>query len=154
MIGFIASDPDAYAVFIGDNRSGGAGYLLTTSSMSSGIYFLAGNILSDSCSIELNKTGTYTFATKTESYVAQTPVEVIVTNAGTSGTGALTVALSGTGDLAEFTDAGKIHSWARDAMAWAVAEGIMEGNGDGTINPTGLATRAEVAQIFLNYFGK
>ena len=59
-----------------------------------------------------------------------------------------------TGDLAEFADAGKIHSWARDAMVWAVAEGIMEGNGDGTLNPTGLATRAEVAQIFLNYFGK
>jgi hypothetical protein len=29
--------------------------------------------------------------------------------------------------------------------------GIMNGNGDGTINPTGTATRAEAAQMLMNF---
>ena len=36
-------------------------------------------------------------------------------------------------------------------MRWAVGNGIMNGNGDGTLNPTGTATRAEAAQMLMNF---
>ena len=48
-------------------------------------------------------------------------------------------------------DAGKISSWAMDAMRWAVSEGITEGDETGAVNPTGSATRAEAAAIFMRF---
>ena len=53
--------------------------------------------------------------------------------------------------LAGFTDAGKINSWAKDAFAWAVANGVISGKGNGILDPKGTARRSEVAQIVLNY---
>ncbi len=58
------------------------------------------------------------------------------------------------GDLDRFTDADRISTWAVPAMRWAVAEGIMHGNSDGTITPAGKATRAEVAAMLKNYCEK
>jgi len=55
--------------------------------------------------------------------------------------------LSTTGDLSVFSDADAIHSWAKDAMQWAVGAGIISGMGDGTCAPQGLATRAQIAKI-------
>ena len=52
--------------------------------------------------------------------------------------------------LDAFSDGGEVSSWAEDAMAWAVQEGILKGSG-GKLNPQSDATRAEVAQIFFNY---
>ena len=54
-------------------------------------------------------------------------------------------------DLASFTDADQISSWARDAFAWAVSVGVINGKGDGILDPKATATRAEVAQIVMNY---
>ena len=51
------------------------------------------------------------------------------------------------GSASGFSDAGEIHSWAADAMAWAVEEGIFQGDGQGKLNPTGEATRADVATL-------
>lgn len=48
--------------------------------------------------------------------------------------------------LDSFPDAGSVSSWARDAMAWAVGEGIM--GGGGFLNPQGTATRAEASKMF------
>ena len=48
-------------------------------------------------------------------------------------------------------DAGKISSWAMGAMRWAVSEGIIEGDETGAVNPTGSATRAEAAAIFMRF---
>lgn len=48
-------------------------------------------------------------------------------------------------------DSGKISSWAMDAMRWAVSEGIIEGDETGAVNPTGSATRAEAAAIFMRF---
>lgn len=48
-------------------------------------------------------------------------------------------------------DAGKISSWAMDAMRWAVSEGIIDGDETGAVNPTGSATRAEAAAIFMRF---
>ena len=53
--------------------------------------------------------------------------------------------------LSGFTDAGKISGWAKDAFAWAVGAGVINGKGNGILDPKGTATRAEVAQIVMNY---
>lgn len=58
------------------------------------------------------------------------------------------------GSLNAFTDAGQVSSYAREGMAWAVAAGVIHGNGDGILNPSGTATRAEVAQVMKNYLTK
>ena len=58
------------------------------------------------------------------------------------------------GDLNAFVDGSKVSSWAQDAMTWAVANKVISGKGDGVLDPQGYATRAEVAQIFKNYFSK
>lgn len=56
------------------------------------------------------------------------------------------------GDLSDFADAADVSDWAEEAMAWAVGAKVIGGRGNGILAPTGLATRAEVAQIFKNYF--
>lgn len=55
------------------------------------------------------------------------------------------------GDLTAFTDEAKVSAWAKDAMAWAVGEGVLKGSGN-ALDPTGTATRAETAQILMNFF--
>lgn len=58
----------------------------------------------------------------------------------------------GTADLSGFADAGQISAWAKPAMEWAVSAKVFQGSG-GKLNPANTATRAEVAQILMNYFG-
>ena len=55
------------------------------------------------------------------------------------------------GELESFTDSGNVSGFAADAMKWAVENGIISGMGDGTINPQGEATRAQLAKILM-YF--
>ena len=50
-----------------------------------------------------------------------------------------------------FVDAGAISGYAQQAIAWAVANGVMSGKGGGVLDPQGNATRAEVAQMLLNF---
>lgn len=52
-----------------------------------------------------------------------------------------------TADLSKFTDSGKISSWAKPALSWAAAEGLVSGKGSGILDPLGSATRAEAAAI-------
>lgn len=54
-------------------------------------------------------------------------------------------------DLSGFDDKDQVSGWAADAFAWAVSEGIINGKGAGLLDPKGTATRAEVAQIVMNY---
>lgn len=56
-----------------------------------------------------------------------------------------------TGDLGAYTDAAKVHSWAKNAMIWAVANKIITGYGDNTLCPQKNATRAEVCTILMRY---
>ena len=51
------------------------------------------------------------------------------------------------GDLTQFTDAGKISKFAEEPMAWATAEGFLEGYGDGTVGPQKFVTRAQMAKF-------
>ena len=52
-----------------------------------------------------------------------------------------------TGNLANYADQGKVSSYATEAMQWAVGNGLVQGMADGTLNPGGNASRAQVAQI-------
>lgn len=56
-----------------------------------------------------------------------------------------------TGDLSKFSDAGKVSVWAKDGMSYAVGAGLIAGRGNNTLAPTATATRAEVAQIMVNF---
>lgn len=56
-----------------------------------------------------------------------------------------------TGSLAAFTDGATASDWAVNALVWAVDNGVMAGKGNGTLDPKGTATRAEVAQMFMNF---
>lgn len=53
--------------------------------------------------------------------------------------------------LSSFSDSGDVSSYAYDAMRWAVAEGFVNGMGDGTLAPKGNATRAQVASILTKF---
>lgn len=50
------------------------------------------------------------------------------------------------GDLSGFADGGSVSSWARDAVAWAVGAGLLNGSG-GRLLPGDSATRAQVAAM-------
>ena len=56
---------------------------------------------------------------------------------------------TGTAYLSVYSDANTISSWAKDAMAWALDEGIIKGITSTTIVPRGTATRAQCATIFM-----
>ena len=54
------------------------------------------------------------------------------------------------GSLTGFSDSANVSSWAQQAMAWAVSSGIVGGS-NGSLNPQSGATRAEVAQMLMNF---
>ena len=58
---------------------------------------------------------------------------------------------SAKGDLSKFTDSDQVSSWASDAMMWAVGAGLITGKTANVIDPTGTATRAEVATILMRF---
>jgi hypothetical protein len=45
----------------------------------------------------------------------------------------------------------QVSGYAREALLWANEQGIINGKGDGILDPKGLATRAEVAQMMMNF---
>ena len=53
--------------------------------------------------------------------------------------------------LSTYTDAASISVWARDAMQWANAEGLIRGRTETTLVPKGSATRAEAAAILMRF---
>ena len=57
----------------------------------------------------------------------------------------------GESSLAAFPDADQVSDWAQDAMAWATGIGVINGKSGGVLDPSGTATRAEVAQMLLNF---
>ena len=59
--------------------------------------------------------------------------------------------VTGTSDLAAYADGSSVSGWAAEAMSWAVDAGLISGVGGNQIAPTGTATRAQVAQILMNF---
>ncbi len=60
-------------------------------------------------------------------------------------------------ELTEFPDSDNVMDFAYDALSWANAEGIITGvsnYGKITLDPTGLATRAQIATILMRYSEK
>lgn len=57
-------------------------------------------------------------------------------------------------NLNGFADKGQISSWAEGSIAWAKAEGLLNGRTATTIAPQGEVTRAETAAILMRYLQK
>ena len=59
-----------------------------------------------------------------------------------------------TADISNYPDASKVHSWAFDAMAWAVGNGLISGVKSGdtvTLSPLNPSSRAMVSVIIMNF---
>lgn len=54
--------------------------------------------------------------------------------------------------LSGFADGQKTSVFAQKAMAWAVEQGIVSGKGGSRLDPLGQASRAEAAQMLMNYY--
>ena len=52
-----------------------------------------------------------------------------------------------------FSDSDQIADWAEEAMEWAISAGLFQGNADGSLNPRGNATRAQVAALLQRFAG-
>ncbi len=59
--------------------------------------------------------------------------------------------VSASADLSGYPDAGQVQTYAQPAMAWAVAENIIQGMEDGTLKPAGNASRAQIATILMRF---
>ncbi len=55
------------------------------------------------------------------------------------------------GYTASYSDASSVSAYARDAMLWANGAGIITGNPDGTLDPTGNATRAQLVCMIARF---
>ena len=55
------------------------------------------------------------------------------------------------GDLSGFADRSSVADWARDGLSWAVGEGLIAGRSSDALDPQGLTTRAELAQIVMRF---
>ena len=59
--------------------------------------------------------------------------------------------VSGSVDIGAYPDNGSVSSYAKDAMAWAVGNGIVSGTSDGRLNPTGTANRGQFAAFLYRF---
>ena len=59
--------------------------------------------------------------------------------------------VSGSADLSAFADAASISDYAVSALQWAVDAGLINGKGNGILDPKGSATRAEVSAILSRF---
>jgi uncharacterized repeat protein (TIGR02543 family) len=59
--------------------------------------------------------------------------------------------LTASGDLTAFPDGSKVSSWAKEAMAWANGNKLINGHDNGILEPGGDSTRAQAASILMNF---
>lgn len=59
--------------------------------------------------------------------------------------------LTAAGDLSQFPDSGSVADWAETAMSWANGNKLINGHDDGTIDATGIGTRAQAASILMRF---
>ena len=57
----------------------------------------------------------------------------------------------GNAKLDAYSDAESVADYGREAMVWAVSNGIISGIGDGRLDPGGSATRSQVAAILMRF---
>lgn len=53
------------------------------------------------------------------------------------------------GSLSDYVDGASVSDWAKDAMVWAVQEGLIQGTGANKLSPAADTTRAQLAQILM-----
>ena len=58
---------------------------------------------------------------------------------------------AGANALSRFADCTLVSDFALTAMQWATTVGVLRGDDIGRLNPTGTATRAEVAAMLMNF---
>ena len=56
-------------------------------------------------------------------------------------------------NILSYEDAFSISEWAMSALQWACGEGVMSGKTGGYLDPTGVTTRAEAAQMLMKFCG-
>lgn len=56
-------------------------------------------------------------------------------------------------NILSYDDFSSISDWAIPSIQWAAGAGVMKGRTDATINPIEKITRAEIAQMLVNYMG-
>ena len=61
------------------------------------------------------------------------------------------VTLKGGKTVNDFPDGNKVSSWAVAPLNWALSYGVLSGKGNGMLDPSGTATRAECAAILRNF---
>ena len=59
--------------------------------------------------------------------------------------------LTAQGDLTAFPDGDSVQPWAEAAMSWANGNQLINGHDDGTIDATGIGTRAQAASILMRF---
>ena len=59
--------------------------------------------------------------------------------------------ISATGDLSKFEDIPEGDYWAKDALSWAYGVGLLGGTSGTTMDPTGQASRAQIAVIMMRF---
>ena len=62
--------------------------------------------------------------------------------------------VSGGVSLGSYLDAGDASAWAVEALEWALDARLISGRGENLLAPAGTATRAEIAQIMMNFLEK
>ena len=56
-------------------------------------------------------------------------------------------------DFSSFLDSENISDYAKEALKYAIASGLIKGKTDSTLNPLDNATRAEIATVFMRFLG-
>ena len=56
-----------------------------------------------------------------------------------------------TKSISSFSDASSVSSWAKTAMQWAYANGLITGNSSGKLNPTGVTYRIYASKIYYQF---
>ena len=59
--------------------------------------------------------------------------------------------VSARADLSRFGDAASVSGWEEEAMSWAVAEGVFNGNGQGLLEPGRAIARSELCAVLMNW---
>lgn len=59
--------------------------------------------------------------------------------------------VTASGDLDSFSDGNAVHSWAMEAVIWAVDRGILQGTDDGCLAPCAVANRAQCAALLMRF---
>ncbi len=60
--------------------------------------------------------------------------------------------VSASAELSSFVDGALTSGWAEEPVRWAAGAGLLTGKSGSRLDPTGTATRAEVAQILMNFY--